>query len=273
MHNVNNLLGRLGLARLKKLSQILPKSRRTYQDAQDLAASKRKVIEKLLPSDFSWSWLYELELKQMLILNLAVMGLLDKVIQAYRAGLDMNQYFLEAATDDFEDDNDEEEWTGGHGGVYTESDLLSTTHAVQNAMRCLGIYGHYLNDLVDEVRKGGKNADDAFFKAISIDRTVLTCTPFASRHAKAEYFREKHFLLRLRKAIKGKPHDALLVHQDLRSILQLFYEMKILSELTLDEADYLFIKELKLYQDGGKDPAHSLMRFIQRWKADKESAT
>lgn len=140
-------------------------------------------------------------------------------------------------------------------------------------MRCLGIYGHYMNDLVSMVGKGGDGSDAAFFKAVSIDRTVLTCPTFAARLARAEFFGEKKFFLRLRKATEGKPHDNLLIHQDLRFMLQLFHEVKTLGSFILSDADVLFIKVLKVYSDKGDDPARSLMRFIQRWKREKPSAT
>jgi hypothetical protein len=123
------------------------------------------------------------------------------------------------------------------------------------------------------VGKGGDGSDDAFFKAVTIDRTVLSCPTFATRLARAEFFGEKQFFLHLRKATKGKPHDNLLVHEDLRFMLQLFHEANALNSLTLTDADMLFIKELKVYTDNGADPARSLMRFIQRWKAEKQSAT
>ena len=273
MRNVQQILARFSLAQLKKLSALLPISRNKYNDALTLAALNRDKIEKLLPPDFSWAELYELETKQMFILYLCVLGLLDRLIQAYHAGLDINQYLLDESIRASENEETEDDWTGGHGGAYTEADFLGTAHAAQNSMRCQGIYGHYLNDLVKLVREGGKGADDAFFNAVSIDRTVLTCPTFAARLARAEYFREKIFMLRLRKAVKGKPHDSLLTHQDLRNMMQLFLEMKTPTTLTLDEADYLLIKELKLYQDAGQDPARSLMRFIQRWKAEKSPAT
>jgi hypothetical protein len=137
----------------------------------------------------------------------------------------------------------------------------------------MSIYGHYLNDLVKQVRDGKDPLNNAFFYAVSIDRTVLSCPTFAARLSRAEFFGEKQFMLRLRKSVKGKPHDALLQHRDLRFVLQLFHEMKTLASFSLDEADLLFITELKLYQDAGQDPTRSLMRFIQRWKAEKSTAT
>jgi len=273
MGSIHNILGELKLSSLKTLRAILPKARRKYVTALSTAAAKRDSIEKFLPHDFSWASLYELEFKEMLLLNLSVLGMLEMLIQAYHAGLDLNQYLMDFTIHEAEDKDEGKDWAGGHGGIYTEDDLLGTTHAFQNSWRCMSIYGHFLNDLVKQVRGGGKEAEDAFFNAVRIDRTILNCPTFAARLARAEYFREKDFMQRLHRAIKEKPHDALLVHQDLRTMLYVFQDLKILDDLSLNETDLLFIKELKLYQDAGKDPARSLMRFIQRWKEQKSPAT
>jgi hypothetical protein len=199
--------------------------------------------------------------------------MLDMLVQAYQSGLDLHQYLLDFIIRESENEAVEIEWAGGHGGIYTEADLLGTTHAFQNSWRSMSIYGHFLNDIVKKVRNGEDEDDDAFFNALRIDRTILTCPTFAARLARAEYFGEKDFMRRLHRAVKEKPHDALLVHQDLRSMLQVFEDIQILDDLSLNETDLLFIQELKLYQDAGKDPARSLMRFIQRWKEQKSPAT
>ncbi|RFC33297.1 MAG: hypothetical protein DID92_2727744758 [Candidatus Nitrotoga sp. SPKER] len=273
MSNLQNVLGELKLATIKKFVSLLPKSRKNYGKAIALVKEKRDKIETRLPADFSWSELYELEAKQMFILTLASLGYLEGMVQAARAGLNLNQFLIDEATRSSEDENEEVEWSGGHKGLFCEADIYSITHAAQISARCLGIYGFYLNELVAQVRKGGKDADNAYFKAVMIDRTVLTCPTFAARLARAEFFSEKNFILRLRKAFKGKPHDSLLIHQDLRTLLQFFHEINTINSLTLNEADLLLIQELKIYQDKGDDPARSLMRFIQRWKAAKHTAT
>jgi hypothetical protein len=273
MRKLQHLLGRLNLSRLKKFTALIPKTRDQWTDTLAYASAHRNKLEKLLPPDFSWAYLYELEVKEMLILNLASLGLLDKLMQAHRDGLDLNQYLMDETIRESETENDESDWSGGHGGVFSKADVIAISYATQASSNCVSIYGHYLNELVKQVRDGTDLLGNAFFYAISIDRTVLSCPTFAARLSRAEFFGERKFLFRLRKAVKGKPHDALLQHRDLRLVLQLFHEMKILAAFTLEDADLLFIKELKLYQDNGSDPAHSLMRFIQRWKADKQSTT
>ncbi len=273
MSPVQDIFGGLNLSSLKKFRLVFPKGRQLFEEVRALSRAKRDNVESHLSPDFAWAELYELNIKEMNILSLAAMGLLDMLIQTAQTGSDLNQFIIEETIRSSETENEGGTWSGGHEGQFTEADMFAVYYANIYSMRCLGIYGHYLNDLVSIVGKGGEGSDEAFFKAVTIDRSVLTCSAFAARLARAEFFDDKKFFLRLRKAIKGKPHDNLLVHQDLRLILQLLHETQSLNALTLSDADVLFIKELKLYTSCGEDPARSLMRFIQRWKHEKQSAT
>lgn len=273
MRKLDNLLGGFKLARLKKFASLLPQSRDRWKKALQHASQHQSKIEKLLPPDFAWSPLYELEAKLLFILNLAALGVLDKVLQAHQDGHDINQFLMDESIREAANQNEEVEWSGGFGGLFTEVDVFAISYATQASRRCLEIYGHYLNELVQHVREGKDIEDNAFFHAVSIDRTVLSCPTFAARLSRAEFFGDKRFMFRLRKAVKGKPHDALLQHLDLKALLQLFHEMRALSNFGLDDADQLFIHELKVYQTTGKDPARSLMRFIQRWTAEKTATT
>ncbi len=264
MTDRNNTYGGFSLTTLKKLRALLPKLRKIPDETRRLAQSKREKMEKLLPPDFTWAELYELNIKELNIIGVAVMGLLDPLVQAAREGLNLNEFLLqETITAD-------EDYDGGHNGLFTMTEVFAVHYANMGMLFGLFYYGHYTNELVAMAKIGD---DDAFFKAVRVDPTVLTCPSFAARLARARVFGEKHFMQRLHRATKTKPHEALLIHQDLRFMLQLFHEAKALPDLTLTEADLLFIRELKLYSDKGADPARSLMRFIQRWKADKSTAT
>ena len=273
MRKLDHLLGGIKLARLKKFASLLPKSRNRWEETLRLASQHQDKIEELLPPDFAWSPLYELDAKLLFILNLAALGMLDKILQAHRDGLDLNQFLIDETIREAENQNEDAEWSGGHDGAFSQADVFAITYATQATRRCVEIYGHYLNELVQQVRDGKDPENNAFFHAVSIDRTVLSCPTFAARLSRAEFFSDRKFMLRLRKAVKGKPHDALLQHLDLKALLQLFHEMRALSNFGLDDADQIFIQELKVYQTTGKDPARSLMRFIQRWTAEKKATT
>jgi len=258
--------GDFSLSTLKKLRTLLPKFRKLPEETRRLAQSKREKLEKTLPPDFTWAALYELNVKELNIVSAAVMGLLDPLAQAAREGLNLNQFLLEETLREAASDMADEDYDGGHKGLFSMTDVFAVHYANMGMMFGLFYYGQYTNDLVVMAKQGN---DDAFFKAIRVDPTILSCPSFSARLARARIFGEKNFMLRLHRATKSKPHEALLMHQDLRFMLQLFHEAKVLPDLTLSERDVLFIQELKLYSDMGADPARSLMRFIQRWEAER----
>lgn len=271
MSTDSNIYGSFNLSTLKKLRSILPKIRKHPAMVRKLAQTKREKVEKLLPADFTWSDLYDLSVRELNILGLAVTGLLDPLNQAAHEGLNLNEFVVEETIRNMNsDEDDDEDYTGGHGGLYKMEDVIAVHYANMGMLLGVFYYGRYLNDMVAKARAGD---EDSFFQAIRVDPTVLTSPSFAARLARAHVFGEKRFMQRLHAATKAKPHEALLMNQDLRFMLQIMHETKALTDLTLSKADVLFIQELKLYSDKGADPARSLMRFIQRWKADKQSAT
>lgn len=271
MPQLRSTYGGLSLSTLKKMRALLPRLRKLPEETRKLAQSNREKMEKVLSADFTWAELYDLSVKELNIVCMAVMGLLDPLAQAAREGLNLNEFLVQEAIRSAEPtEEDDEDYTGGHNGLFTMEDVFAVHYANMGMLFGLFYYGQYTNDLVAMAKNGN---DDAFFKAIRVDPTILTSPSFSARLARARVFGEKHFMLRLHSAMKTKPHEALLMHQDLRFMLQVFHEAKVLPDLTLSETDLLFIKELKLYSDKGSDPARSLMRFIQRWKADKPSAT
>ena len=271
MVDIPNLPPAFSLARLKQLSKILPKIRKLPQEIRETARKQRAIVEKIIPADFSWAYLYELSVIQLNALSLATLGTLDRMERAHKAGEDLNALLMDMIIESDSDEDKVEDWNGGYKGLFKESDVFAVQFATNGMMLCLGIYGRYLNDLVAIVRDGKDRGDEAFFKAVTIDRTVLTCPTFAARLVRAELYGDKHFVRRLHKAVKGKPHDSLLMYQDLRFFLQLFHEAKVLPKLSIEQSDLLFIQELKLYNEAG-DPARSLWRFIERWKQQQETS-
>ena len=133
---------------------------------------------------------------------------------------------------------------------------------------------HQILVLRKEIRQKVANHDDeAFLKALHIDRTLVSCPTFAARMARAEIEDDKLFFSNLARALKTrwkkKSPQKKEDHKDLRIMLQATYESGQLQKMSMTEADELFIKELAVYSDDGEDPARSLQRFILRFKNNK----
>lgn len=251
------------LSFLKSLRKLLPQLRRNPAEFQEMMRAKREKIEPELPANFGWAWLYELPHNELNILGLRTVGLYETFYQAIEQGKNPYEILLEKVSDE----TDEPEWKGGHLGLFCKSDLLCIEYAFLCQIRAVSHHGHYMNDLI---RRGSLGDKEAFFHAISIDHTAITCPGMAAQLAKAELFHDKKFIQRYISALKKPPHARLEMHQDLRFMLKALHENKLLPKLNLSEVDRLFVQELKLYTEKGEDPARSLQRFIQRWVAEQK---
>lgn len=116
---------------------------------------------------------------------------------------------------------------------------------------------------MQDVRSGD---DNAFFKAVRIDRSILTCPTFAARLARAEFRHESGFFKKLRYALKGKIEKQDARYHYLRFFLALLDELGVLDKLSMEDRYKLLAEDFRLYDRTGKDPARSLDRFIARWK-------
>lgn len=270
MDDASKTYGGLSLSTLKKLRSLLPRLKKLPDQTVRLVQSKREKMEALLPPDFTWAELYELSARELRILSMAVMGLLEPLTKAAHEGLNLNEFIINTLICRIESDEDGIDYMGGYEGMFSFADMLAVNYANMGMMQGLFYYGFYMNDLV---AMAGKGDDDAFFKAVRVDQTVLTCPSFSARLARAKVFGEEEFIKDLAQAMTAKSNESLLMNQDLRFMLQLMHEVNALPSLSLNEADLLFIQELKVYGDSGADPARSLMRFIQRWKADRPMST
>ena len=108
------------------------------------------------------------------------------------------------------------------------------------------------------------------FKAVRVDRAIISCPPIAHRIAKAELRGETRFFTKLRKALTGK----LQVNQGydtLRFLLIALNEAGGLDSLSGDDRFNLFCKQLKAYPNRELDSADALRMFIYRWIRDAES--
>lgn len=117
---------------------------------------------------------------------------------------------------------------------------------LQRNILSIMLFHRPLSALVDVVRQGGEDADEAFFKAVRVDRSILSCPTFADRLAHAELISDKDFFLRLRSALKGP------LEKHWESIKDLRYAIALLREVGFDslsdaQLEDLFVNKLKLY--------------------------
>lgn len=252
---------------IRRLVAHLPAFRKETAEVEKLLQTLSPERRgRIFSADFSWSLVYELPMPQHLILIFGAMGYLgivERVVRGQEDALGAMLSFMEEVIAK----DDEPEWSGGDGGMFKEEDVVGLTVGLIRQFESVQTFGKYLSELVEDVR-GDK--DESFFKAIRVDRTVMSCPTFAARLARAELQGDKEFFRLLGNALKGrweKPWDS---YNDARVLLQILHEGKLLDTLSVGaEANRLFIDELKVYSARGKDPEKGLERFINRWKANK----
>jgi hypothetical protein len=235
----------------------------------ELQKLPQEVREKVLGSGSWWAWAYELSVIQHSALFYWSIGQLDKLRAALDADKDKNQVILDFARSYVPGDEIDRLFES-EGEEFRKALAMSLLLALMRQMECLEKEGSYISDLVQKV---ANHEDEALFKALHIDRTLVSCPTFAARIARAEIEDDKLFFANLARALKTrwkkKSPQKKEDHKDLRIMLQATYESGQLQKMSMTEADELFIKELAVYSEDGEDPARSLQRFILRFKNNK----
>ena len=197
-----------------------------------LRAASKQRLRAIIGDGVWWAEFYEMTFGEALGWLLFV---LDKVEWIKRiAALPDPQ---EAVIGELADDSPLE-WSGGPGGVFSEGDLLGCTMALQRNVLSIMLYRQSLCGLVEDARERADH--DALFKAIRVDRSVVSCATAAMRISRAEALGEKDFFLRLKSAMKG-PSQRHKFGMDLKYSLLVLREMGF-SSLSDAQLERLFVK-------------------------------
>jgi hypothetical protein len=267
----------------KKSSQLATNAKRfgraaeatinKIEKAEKEFAAIRVKVERHFSDSFAWAFLYELPYVQLLILLMAALGILDEFVQSVNSAVNPQEMVLDQIEREMDDDTPLE-WKGGADGKFSEEDVFAILTAVFRSLKSLGLYGSYMPELVEQVRNG---SETAFFHALRVDRTVITCPSVAlfamTRLSRAEFFQDKRYLAQFIGAMKGKPPKSLRTHRKLRVTLQFLLEAGLLrknQEVTKD--DIAFIQEVGVYsKQAGAE--RGLEQFVRRWLDSKVSPT
>ena len=255
--NTDKEFGKFSLGQLNQLIAGLSFIEQQQNEVLSSLRSNPEKIKEIFTPNFNWAELYEFPFVTHLTLLIKIIGI--------------EQYFKDAATStdpqqailDHLDDENLPGWTGGPDGQFEPKHLAGVLIAIMYSFESMVVHSKYLNELVQDVRKGN---DSAFFKAVQVDRTVLACPTFADRISRAELEDDSLFFVKLGRAIKTKPNRPKEEFKELRFMLQALEEGGAIQSLTIEKAYQLLCVELKLYPIDGEDPARSLWRFISRWK-------
>ena len=230
--------GQLTADQFKALIAKLPEIRTQDAELADVVrAVPKDRLNDMLPKDYAWAAIYEMSFVEHLAMLLLALDKLDFITKAAQAP-DPAQ----AALDGF-DSAEDEEWTGGWNGVFEKKHLVGLVMTLQRTLFSIMLYQKTMSSLVEEVRQGN---DDSLFDAVRVDRSAVACPTIAARICRAELTRNKHFFIRLGKALKGPSKKLWQSYQDLRYALYALRELGF-DRLSDDQLENLLVHQLKVY--------------------------
>jgi hypothetical protein len=234
-------LGKLTVPQFQRIVKRLPEIREQMKELPQLVKSwPRKKAEEVFDKDFCWAAVYEFTLAEQIGLLIFALGKVQKFLEIARSP-DPQEASLE-----WMDVDDMDDWSGGEGGIFERKHVVGLVVALQRNILSIMLYHRSLAALVDDVRSRVSQADDSFFLAVRIDRSILACPTFADRLARAELHQDSNFFRRLRAALKGPSKKHMEALKDLRYALAILRDagFDALSDAQLED---LFVNKLKLY--------------------------
>ncbi len=248
------------LRQFSKLTHALPMMKQYWHEL--LKDNKDRLLQKLT-SPYYWSMAYTLPLEEQIASTINQLGMLPW-LSSIKENPDPQQSVLDCAqhqVDTFDDNLDPEIEMEAEPKV-----IIGFTLALINTFEGIRVYGLSLNDLVKMATQGN---DEALFKAVRIDRTIVSCPPIADRITLAEMTNDEAFFKELRNALKGPSKKPMTAYGPLRYVLHQLEDDGQLDKMTRKQRCDLFCTELCLYPSNNNDAEKSLDTFIRRWKKER----
>lgn len=214
------------------LAKKLPEIRSQKNELADLVKSKPQRVKEVLGEYYSWGEVYELSFVEQLSYLFVLIGL-QKPIHEIAKSTAPQQALIEAS----ENGGKLDQWYELNKDNIEMKHLLWLVVVLQRNILSIMLFHQSLGALVEQVKQG---SSEAFFKAVSVDRSILTCPTFADRLSLAELRNDKHFFIHLRKALKGPSIKHMAAIGDLRYAIVMLRDAGF-NKYTDDELIDLFV--------------------------------
>lgn len=211
---------------------------------QDMAVELDKLMQEtpsekwkaLFTNDYSWVWVYELPLTVHVAITLYAMNLSAWVTEVATAP-DPQQRIL--------DDFAKETSSDFHPDIEVQHGIGLVVSMVRT-MQSVSLFGRSLSALIQDVRE--ENDLDSLFKAIKVDRSIVSCPTAADCIAKAELRNDKAFFRRLSNAFKGPSQKEWAGLAGMKLSFHVLREFEQ-NDLSDDELEQLMVHTLDVYKD------------------------
>jgi len=216
----------------------LPELRKQQQEISQLLADlPGEKFKELMREGFNWANVYEFSFAEHIAYCLIAFGQVPYLREIGKAP-DVQQAVLDTWDREIRDEDVSAEFSKGQ--------LIGLAYSLQRTVLSVMLYQRSLSGLIQEVRDS--DSIDSLFKAVRIDRAVVSCPTIAEKIARAEMRQDKRFFLNLRNALKGPMQKHWEAYRDLR------YSLLVLREMGLDslsdaQLEHLLVHTLKVYPD------------------------
>lgn len=190
------------------LVRKLPEIRTATQEVAQLAQTNPDRVKAFFGTCTSWAPVYELDFQKQIAYLITLLGMHGPFIEAAKTANP-----CKALLNITEDGAELDQWYETHKTTLNKTHFLWLLMVLQRNVVSIMFHHQSLGGLVDEVRRGN---DEAFFKAVMVDRSILSCPTFGNRLAQAEFCGDKSFFIRVRRAIKGPSQKHMATIGDIR---------------------------------------------------------
>ena len=244
--------GHLSRDQIRRAYSFLGAFNEGFSELVKIARENDKIDTLIIP----WAHLYEIPYPQCLAIFLVCIGLDDSISEAAKAE-DPQEAALSFAETELEntelpDDFDEEDKQ-----IFTAM-LMVLTGNVEAIKR----FSLPMSELISRV---GKGDDEALFQAITIDRSVVACSPINKRICIAQLKGDESFMDRLSKAItRTKPARPKVELDDFRYMMEAMADGVGLEQFKTTQIEDILQHDLGLYTNDSDYSLRALRKLIQK---------
>ncbi|RLA43374.1 MAG: hypothetical protein DRR42_21825 [Gammaproteobacteria bacterium] len=245
----------------KKISQ---KSRRQFKNLLDyyyklgeekalfeaeLTEESKKAME-LLSKVQPWAYLYSSSAAQIIIIFFVMIGWVDRLAKLVEESSRMENY-LALFKDVYENDFDQE--TQDHIDSFTDEEmglLLAVLFSMLGNLEGYKMYSQSVSSLISDAEikfKDKEEIDEAMFKAIAVDRSVVAHPLIAKRISTAHILNDEGFLQLLTKSITRTKPRRVHALDDARIMAEFIDEAVGLDTYSVEELAEFFMNDIETY--------------------------
>jgi len=245
--------GHLSREEVKRVYSSLHEYNLEAEDLHQAARESDKLGSVVIP----WVEYYEMPFLRHLALYLLVLGvdeelkeisLADDPIAAFLNFFIDGEYDFSDEPEDFDDDE--------------KQVITAMVMALMGQIESFKQFSQSLSGLIDRVRQGD---EDALFRAITVDRTVVACPTIVRHISLAQARNDEAFMDKLAKAItRTKPVRPKPQFDDMRFMLEAVVEVEGIEAFTTVQLEDILANDLELYPNDSDYSSRAFRKMIQK---------